>query len=209
MNQIQFDCPGCGQTIETPEDAQFEQVKCPTCQHEFFPDKTRLVQPAPAAPPPESASPAPTPPIQQRASRLAMFMIFGLIAIILVIALVKKAEGPKEKTWREFSNEAEPMMLAEASNHIVGFRRMLHAYVDGHGDYKNPNVWTGNVEAEYINPIGGVSVTNVLFKFNLDPSSDGNILFICSYYFKKDLKEQFPRHKAQYEAELKAAGNPR
>jgi uncharacterized protein YbjQ (UPF0145 family) len=55
MNQIQFDCPGCGQTIVAPEEAQFERVKCPTCQHEFFPDKTRLVRPAPAAlaaPPP-------------------------------------------------------------------------------------------------------------------------------------------------------------
>ncbi len=52
MNQIQFDCPGCGQTIKTPEDAQFEQAKCPTCQHEFFPDKTRIVRPAPAAPQP-------------------------------------------------------------------------------------------------------------------------------------------------------------
>ena len=63
MNQIQFDCPGCGQTIKTPEEAQFERVKCPTCQHEFFPDKTRIVRPTPAGPPPESAAPAPPPPI--------------------------------------------------------------------------------------------------------------------------------------------------
>jgi uncharacterized paraquat-inducible protein A len=59
MNQIQFDCPGCGQTIKTPEEAQFERVKCPTCQHEFFPDHTRIVQPAPAvlaAPPPKPPS---------------------------------------------------------------------------------------------------------------------------------------------------------
>ena len=83
-----------------------------------------------------------------------MYMIFGLIAISLVMRCAKKMEGPKEKTWREFSKEAEPIMLAEASNHIVGFRRMLHAYVDYHGDYQYPNAWTGNVEAEYINPIG-------------------------------------------------------
>ena len=55
MNQIRFDCPGCGQTIEMAEEARFERVKCPTCQHEFFPDKTRpvrLMPTAPAAPPP-------------------------------------------------------------------------------------------------------------------------------------------------------------
>jgi hypothetical protein len=62
MNQIRFDCPGCGQTIEAPEEVQFERTKCPTCQHEFSPDKTRLVRPAPAAPPPKPAAPAPTPP---------------------------------------------------------------------------------------------------------------------------------------------------
>jgi uncharacterized paraquat-inducible protein A len=59
MNQIQFDCPGCGQTIVTPEEAQFERVKCPTCQHEFFPDHTRIVQPAPN-------SPAPPPPTEPK-----------------------------------------------------------------------------------------------------------------------------------------------
>jgi uncharacterized paraquat-inducible protein A len=47
MNTIRFECPGCGQTIEAPEEAQFEQAKCPTCQNEFFPDKTRIVQPKP------------------------------------------------------------------------------------------------------------------------------------------------------------------
>ena len=57
MNQIQFDCPGCGQTIETAETSQFELVKCPTCQREFFPVKTRLVRPAPAAPPTPSEVP--------------------------------------------------------------------------------------------------------------------------------------------------------
>jgi endogenous inhibitor of DNA gyrase (YacG/DUF329 family) len=78
MNQIRFDCPGCGQTIEMAEEAQFERVKCPTCQHEFFPDKTRLVRPARAAPPPESASPPPPLPIQQRAMKLINCPACGL-----------------------------------------------------------------------------------------------------------------------------------
>jgi len=59
MNQIRFDCPGCGQTIEMPEEAQFERTKCPTCQHEFFPDKARIVRLAPT-------SPAPPPPTEPK-----------------------------------------------------------------------------------------------------------------------------------------------
>ncbi len=78
MNQIRFDCPGCGQTIEASEEAQFERVRCPTCQHEFFPDKTRFVSPAPAAPPTQPASPAPTLPIQQQALKLINCPACGL-----------------------------------------------------------------------------------------------------------------------------------
>jgi hypothetical protein len=37
---------------------------------------------------------------------------------------------------------------------------------------------------------------------------DGNELH-CSYDWQKDLEEQSAREKAQFEAELKAAGNPR
>jgi ankyrin repeat protein/flagellar basal body-associated protein FliL len=71
MNYIRFDCPACGQNIEAEEDAQFVQVKCPTCQHEFFPEKTRLVRPAsdtPATPPPllpKEATKPELPPIQE------------------------------------------------------------------------------------------------------------------------------------------------
>lgn len=64
MNEIRFECPGCGQTIETAEDAQFQQVKCPTCQHEFFPDKTRLIESAPKMPSIKAAPPS-LPPIPQ------------------------------------------------------------------------------------------------------------------------------------------------
>jgi hypothetical protein len=197
-DEIHFDCPKCKRPMRGDRALLGEMINCPDCNEPFFP-VPRKPEPAKRERGTHSSSKSP--------SRLAMYMIFGLIAIILVIALVKKAEGPKEKTWREFSNEAEPMMLAEASNHIVGFRRMLHAYVDGHGDYKNPNVWTGNVEAEYINPIGGVSVTNVPFKFNLYSSSDGNMELHCSYDFKKDLDEQMARDEAEFKAKMKAAEN--
>ena len=130
-------------------------------------------------------------------------MIFGLIAISLVMRCAKKMEGPKEKTWREFSKEAEPIMLAEASNHIVGFRRMLHATVDHHGDYQYPNAWTGNVEAEYINPIGGVNVTNVPFKFNLDSGYYGNELH-CSYDWQKRLGRTVRPRKSAIRSRFKS-----
>lgn len=71
LNQIQYNCPGCGQAIEMPEDAQFERVKCPTCQHEFVPSETPPTS-TPAAPPPVPVSPAPAPqPIGQSQTIIA------------------------------------------------------------------------------------------------------------------------------------------
>ncbi len=196
---MQIICPHC-QALNSDPEIVDGCLLCYACGKQFLPAPENLEKPAPSMNRGGKGD---------KKIRFVILMIFGLIAISLVMWYVKKVEGPKEKTWREFSNEAEPMMLAEASNHIVGFRRMLHDYVDDHGDYKNPNVWTGKVEAEYINPIGGVSVTNVPFKFNLDSSYDGNMELHCSYDWKKDLEEQSAREKAQFEAELKAAGNPR
>lgn len=97
MNQIQFDCPGCGQTIKTPEEAQFERVKCPTCEHEFFPDKTRIVRPTPAAPPPESAAPAPPPPTvpaPEPAFSLPPFEYSGVAVALMIIAGLEFIAAP-------------------------------------------------------------------------------------------------------------------
>ena len=204
-DEIHFDCPKCKRPMCGDKALLGEMINCPDCNEPFSPIPRKL-EPEPEPAKPECGTPATV----KYANRLAMYMVFGIIATVLVVALwnAKKAAGPKEKTWREFADEATPKMLAEASNHIVGFRRTLHVYVDDHGDYKNPNVWTGNVEAEYINPVGGVSVTNVPFKFNLDSSYDGNMELQCSYDWKKDLDEQAARAEAQYKAALKAAGNP-
>ena len=142
--------------------------------------------------------------------RLVMYVVFGAIIFLFgsVLWQAQKAEGPKAKTLNDYRNEAEPMMLAEASNHIIGFRRVLHAYVDAHGDYENPNAWTGDVEAEYINPIGGVGVTNVPFKFNLEASYSGNNELQCSYDWKKDVDEKMARDEAEFKAKMKADENP-
>jgi hypothetical protein len=203
-DEIHFDCPKCKRPMSGGKALLGELINCPDCNEPFIPIHRK------SEPAPESAKPEFGAVVTFKAPpSLAMYSLFGIIAVMLVIALwtAKKAVGPKEKTWREFSDEAEPMMLAEASNHIIGFRRVIHAYVDDHGDYKFPNGWKGNVKAEYINSVGGVSVTNVPFKFNLDTSYDGNTELHCSYDWKKDLDEEAARSIAEYDAEIKAIQN--
>jgi hypothetical protein len=202
-DEIHFNCPKCKRPMSGDKALLSEMINCPDCNEPFIP------VPSKPEPEPETAKvECDTHLTLKSPSRLALYIFFGSIAIILGIALWK-AKGPREKTWQEFSAEAEPLMLTKASNDIVGFRRTLHAYVDDHGDYKNPHFWTGEVEAEYINPVGGVSVTNVPYKFELYTENDGNIGLGCSYDWKKAVDEQFARDKAQYEAEMKAIENRR
>jgi hypothetical protein len=208
-NEIHFDCPKCKRPMTGDKALLGEMINCPDCNEPFMPTPRRHE--------PES-EPVPEPASSDYGKKIfcrhhPLFAVFGLFALVLIPVLlillyfVWQAAGPKEKTWREFSDEAEPMMLAEASNHIIGFRRVIHAYVDDHGDYKFPNGWKGNVKAEYINSVGGVSVTNVPFKFNLVTSYDGNTELHCSYDWKKDLDEEAARSKAEYDAEIKAIQN--
>jgi hypothetical protein len=95
----------------------------------------------------------------------------------------------------------------ERSDELTGqFRRLRHAYVEEHGEYKNPNVWTGEVEAEYINPLGGVSVTNLPYKFNLDTDYEANTILRCSVDWRKQSADELARTLAKMQADLDAAG---
>lgn len=179
-----------------------EMVTCPDCNEVFYPApyKSKVhVRTSRLEPPPVNSN---------TAERISLYIISALIVSFLGISLwdAKKAEGPKEKSWKDFADEAKPLMLEKATNQIVGFRRTLSSYIDDHGDYKNPNIWTGEVEAEYINSVGGVDVTNVPYKFNLDSLAGGEVYLNCDYDYRKACADDLARRLAQYKEALKNAG---
>jgi hypothetical protein len=121
----------------------------------------------------------------------------------------------KNKTLSDLSDDAEPMMRAQASNDIVGFRLIRNAHVDWNGTnvgyngigYDVPKdglllkfLWTGNVEAEYINSVGGVSITNIPYVFFLVTNTNNNKMWLsCN---EDDLKLAKDEYKEYEEREL-------
>ena len=184
MNFIQFNCPGCGQSIEAEEDAQFTQVKCPTCQREFFPDKTRLVRPTPAVGEERKGT-------RQAISfkRLAIALLVAVVFVPLVIFTVYPPYGEVAMKWLVlglfggdstppppphnlfwFAEHAQEDLLEKATNDIVGLHRIIK--LDKNFFDPDPAKWTAEITAEYINHIGGVDRTNLPYRFHLYPEKN-------------------------------------
>jgi hypothetical protein len=96
--QIKFDCPGCGQSLEAEDAAQFEKMTCPTCQHEFYPvaRRSKIVTPAPVPsqttfPPLPVSKAGAAAKIKAQAESFCgvaiFFVILGVLALLLAIML--------------------------------------------------------------------------------------------------------------------------
>jgi hypothetical protein len=92
-------------------------------------------------------------------------------------------ETPAE-TLARFRIEAPNLAAAYVSNEVVGFRRIRFMTEDTLSDVVTN--WRGWAEAEFINKIGGVSLTNVDFRFGIGRS--GKILY-CDPDFVKQSDE--------------------
>ena len=61
------------------------------------------------------------------------------------------------------------------SNDIVGFKEIKSMFLnDGLGDTNktsNPSLWEGNATVDYINKVGGVERTNIVFHFKIETNS--------------------------------------
>lgn len=69
--------------------------------------------------------------------------------------------------WRA---NAAPLMLAQATNNLVGFNRLISARVDCEAD--NVKTWVGHVTAEYVNHQGGLDRTNLDYSFSAGYADD-------------------------------------
>lgn len=71
-------------------------------------------------------------------------------------------ERPESKRWR-WEKEAEQSQRQECTNSVVGFRRILESQTRTFD--ASVSKWTGSAKVEFINANGGVSVTNIPFRF--------------------------------------------
>ena len=159
---IKFACRHCGQSIEAAIEVAGTTIDCPTCGEKFRAPSAML-------------------PIPKRTSR-APFIATCLVLIAIGLFLFyrkssrawdehmaeverERAEHPEKyesATGRQlrYRDEAEAAMLKECSNY-VGFTRVLDHYVLT-SDISVSN-WTGSATIDFINKVGGVERTNLLF----------------------------------------------
>lgn len=117
-----------------------------------------------------------------------LWLIIGTLLVLVIGTPLywlqnQYAQMPKPETeWQQklrFQSEAEKEMLKECTNAVVGLTRVIHYSVMDAED--NPQQWTGNVTAEFVNRLGGIERTNVPFRFNTDTGPDG-LMHICSSF---------------------------
>jgi hypothetical protein len=133
--------------------------------------------------------------------------IWLIVATLLVVVVGtplywlqnQYAQMPKpESEWqqkRRFQSEAEVEMLKECTNVIVGLSRIIRTSVLDAED--NPQQWSGSITAEYVNHMGGVERTNVLFRFSTDTGSDG-LMHVRSWFDSGQLPKPLKKLRAGY-----------
>jgi hypothetical protein len=102
MNEIDFDCPHCGQNLSGPEDLAGQTIDCPVCNKSFvIPGGLTEIPPPPA--PEEPAAPAPDPALFAQQSQQPA------------------SDADKGKTVRI---ELPPEFLAEPEKHVFNIKRI-------------------------------------------------------------------------------------
>ena len=92
------------------------------------------------------------------------------------------AQVPKPETELQqkarLQSETEVEMLKESTNVIVGLTRIIR--LTAANSEENPYKWSGDVTAEFVNRVGGIERTNIMFRFGTDTLSDGLVHLRCS-----------------------------
>jgi hypothetical protein len=102
--------------------------------------------------------------------------IFGVVLLIALVGVgiwlwsyklhainqaMPDGDSPDQRLAR-WRSTAQADMLAQASNDVPGFTKLIDSSVDTSGDFKT---WTGEVTADYVNHVGGIDRTNLHYVF--------------------------------------------
>ncbi len=149
MKTIHFNCPICERPVETPAELSGKLTQCPMCEESLRPPR-----PAPKTSP---------------AWLVAVCFVLMASSVCIGIPLEQwaAANSPKTETpsamRKRFQGEARAMFLRQCTNSIAGVNRMVQKNLrTNDGD---PNKWTAEVTAEYVNRSGGIERKNLPFVF--------------------------------------------
>jgi hypothetical protein len=149
MKTIHFNCPICDRPVETPAYMSGKLTQCPGCEENLRP-------PCPA-------------PKTSPAWLIAVCFVLMASSVCIGIPLEQWAatNSPKKETplamHKRFQTEARAMFLRQCTNSIAGMNRVSRKALRISDD--NPNKWTAEVSAEYVNRFGGIERKDLPFVF--------------------------------------------
>jgi hypothetical protein len=148
---IHFNCPACEQPVEAGEQVSGRLISCPSCGGEFNP-------PGPVS----KTSPS------WMIILCTVLVTFGVgLGIPLERRLTALSARARSETgsqhFRRLQSEAQALVLPQCTNVIVGFNRIITEEVVLRDP--DPNQWSAQVTAEFVNRVGGIERTNVPFAF--------------------------------------------
>lgn len=149
MKTIHFKCPNCDRPVETPAESSGELTQCPGCEESLQPPR-----PAPKTSP---------------AWLIVLCFVLMASGVCIGIPLEQWAatNRPKKETpyalRKRLQSEAQDRFMQQCTNAIFGVNRVIQKNLQTNdGD---PNKWTAEVTAEYVNQFGGIDRTNLPFVF--------------------------------------------
>jgi hypothetical protein len=142
-------------------------------------------------------------------------ILFMLAALIGILGL--NGCKPNESEYDRYNREAHEEMLRFCTNNIVGLNHFIsidlrHFITDSKnkildGDINDPHTWEGNIVAEYVNHVGGIDRTNIVFRFTLETNEYRNPkICVALDYHLWDLQEA-AKMKTEQEDWLKSLKN--
>jgi hypothetical protein len=148
MKTIHFNCPTCERPVEAPATMSGRLIHCPSCEESLRPPR-----PAPKT--------SPSWLIIVCIALLGFFCVVGIPTAVWLTSKPKR-ESPNQLRARLLT-EAQATLAEECTNAVVGLNRIIHRNLFVNDP--DPNKWSADITAEYVNHIGGIDRTNLPFAF--------------------------------------------
>lgn len=97
------------------------------------------------------------------------------LAVIALTVLCGCGKSPADNLL----DRARMEMLKETSNQVVGIQRVINIECDPWQKNSAGGIGGNSVTVDYLNKIGGIERTNIIFAFIMTDKGDGDADFVC------------------------------